>query len=381
MADGTSTVATMASNSFDHDAFADPMDFTIGGDDYAFDQGKEAARNNSNNNIGDMFSPFALTAPFPDFGYAQLQGAQTTLMQGQQEPAAPVVDIANLLRQYNQPTQQIEAGPSTLTTVAEEPLVSVKQEPTDDALMTIDETMRPSGISPAALFGGIGSASATTTPTQDLSALYQARATSEPFRSEDEDDAHEVVTPSEHPAAAHEARVGIVSASRNGSIAGVSAVKRSRETDNEEDSIRIKNKSTASTPFRELSVNHADDDSVDASGSRINLDQLKPLPLPSMFGGIKGKGGKKGGGLSSVVLEDPAEAGEDDDWRPTPEEYKKLSSKEKRQLRNKLSARAFRTRRKTYINELEDHIKDRDRLIDAIKGELMSSRSENDELK
>jgi hypothetical protein len=37
---------------------------------------------------------------------------------------------------------------------------------------------------------------------------------------------------------------------------------------------------------------------------------------------------------------------EDDDWRPTPEEYKKMSSKEKRQLRNKISARNFRVRRK-----------------------------------
>lgn len=37
---------------------------------------------------------------------------------------------------------------------------------------------------------------------------------------------------------------------------------------------------------------------------------------------------------------------EPDDWRPSPEEYKKMSSKEKRQLRNKISARNFRVRRK-----------------------------------
>ena len=36
----------------------------------------------------------------------------------------------------------------------------------------------------------------------------------------------------------------------------------------------------------------------------------------------------------------------DDDWRPSPEEYAKMSSKEKRQLRNKISARNFRVRRK-----------------------------------
>lgn len=36
----------------------------------------------------------------------------------------------------------------------------------------------------------------------------------------------------------------------------------------------------------------------------------------------------------------------EDDWRPTMEEYQKMSSKEKRQLRNKISARNFRVRRK-----------------------------------
>ncbi len=63
------------------------------------------------------------------------------------------------------------------------------------------------------------------------------------------------------------------------------------------------------------------------------------------------------------------------------EEYKNLSSKEKRQLRNKLSARAFRNRRKDYIGELEDHIKDRDRLIEAIRNELKNARGERDDLR
>ena len=34
---------------------------------------------------------------------------------------------------------------------------------------------------------------------------------------------------------------------------------------------------------------------------------------------------------------------EGDEWRPTPEEYKKLSSKEKRQLRNKIVSRFIRS--------------------------------------
>ncbi|KIO09578.1 hypothetical protein M404DRAFT_131737 [Pisolithus tinctorius Marx 270] len=54
-----------------------------------------------------------------------------------------------------------------------------------------------------------------------------------------------------------------------------------------------------------------------------------------------------------------------------------MSSKEKRQLRNKISARNFRVRRKEYITTLEGDIAERDRLIDAIRAELGSSKSEN----
>ena len=105
------------------------------------------------------------------------------------------------------------------------------------------------------------------------------------------------------------------------------------------------------------------------------------VPLPDIFSAGRGKGGKKGGGMSSVVRMDDEELDDDDDWRPSPEEYKKLSSKEKRQLRNKLSARAFRTRRKDYIGTLEAHIQDRDTVIDAMRSELVSSRSETQDLR
>lgn len=90
---------------------------------------------------------------------------------------------------------------------------------------------------------------------------------------------------------------------------------------------------------------------------------------------------------------------EPDDWRPTPEEYKKMSSKEKRQLRNKISARNFRVRRKgsylgptptppvlltsfvEYISTLEGDIAERDRLIDHIRTELLGTKSENTALR
>ncbi|KAM6492733.1 hypothetical protein JOM56_012457 [Amanita muscaria] len=65
------------------------------------------------------------------------------------------------------------------------------------------------------------------------------------------------------------------------------------------------------------------------------------------------------------------------DWRPAPEVLAKMSSKEKRQLRNKISARNFRVRRKEYITTLEGDIADRDRLLDAVRTELGSTQSEN----
>ncbi|KAJ6516513.1 hypothetical protein C8R45DRAFT_1059248 [Mycena sanguinolenta] len=74
------------------------------------------------------------------------------------------------------------------------------------------------------------------------------------------------------------------------------------------------------------------------------------------------------------------DADEDDlpaDWRPPPEVFQKMTSKEKRQLRNKISARNFRVRRKEYISTLEDNIAERDRLLSAIRSELGSTQSEN----
>lgn len=121
-----------------------------------------------------------------------------------------------------------------------------------------------------------------------------------------------------------------------------------------------------------------------STGSNVSdiddkIDKL--VPLSAIFSAGRGKGGKKGGGMSSVVRAEGEEIDDDESWRPSPEEYKKLSSKEKRQLRNKLSARAFRTRRKDYIGTLEAHIKDRDQVIDAIRDQLSASARENQDLR
>ncbi|KAM0752984.1 hypothetical protein T439DRAFT_323600 [Meredithblackwellia eburnea MCA 4105] len=71
------------------------------------------------------------------------------------------------------------------------------------------------------------------------------------------------------------------------------------------------------------------------------------------------------------------------DWtdKPDPESYKKLSSKEKRQLRNKISARNFRHRRKEYITTLEDEISSRDTIISQLRDEVGTMRVENKDLK
>ena len=60
----------------------------------------------------------------------------------------------------------------------------------------------------------------------------------------------------------------------------------------------------------------------------------------------------------------------------SPQEYNKLSSKEKRQLRNKISARAFRLRRKDYIEQLECQLQDRDEVINNLKLDLKNSKDE-----
>ncbi|KAF7968994.1 hypothetical protein HWV62_28728 [Athelia sp. TMB] len=141
------------------------------------------------------------------------------------------------------------------------------------------------------------------------------------------------------------------------------------------------------------SPEHADDEDEHS--------EPEPAPAPEKIAPVKvgGKGKARkgtvaGGGIRKAAIPEkerekdwelltraPGEAKvedrESDDWRPSPEEYKKMSSKEKRQLRNKISARNFRVRRKEYISTLEADISERDALISAIRSELGSSQSEN----
>lgn len=68
------------------------------------------------------------------------------------------------------------------------------------------------------------------------------------------------------------------------------------------------------------------------------------------------------------------------DLRPSLDEYNKLSSKEKRQLRNKISARNFRNRRKEYIGLLEEQLSERDSLIKSLQDQISNLRLENSQL-
>lgn len=86
--------------------------------------------------------------------------------------------------------------------------------------------------------------------------------------------------------------------------------------------------------------------------------------------------------LGSTHDDSPEPADDElDGLRPPLEEYKKLSSKEKRQLRNKISARNFRTRRKEYITLLEEQVTDRDSLIDKLRQQVSSLSLQNGQLK
>ncbi|KAI9655133.1 MAG: hypothetical protein M1821_005616 [Bathelium mastoideum] len=62
------------------------------------------------------------------------------------------------------------------------------------------------------------------------------------------------------------------------------------------------------------------------------------------------------------------------------EEGKKLSSKERRQLRNKVSARAFRHRRKEYITTLEDEIKGKNNALTDAVAENHRLKKENEQM-
>ena len=94
----------------------------------------------------------------------------------------------------------------------------------------------------------------------------------------------------------------------------------------------------------------SESDSEDESEPEPDEPVIKPVKVGGKGKARKGtvaSGGvaKRTAGTSAPKPQEKTKAA-DEDWRPSPEEYKKMSSKEKRQLRNKISARNFRVRRK-----------------------------------
>lgn len=80
-----------------------------------------------------------------------------------------------------------------------------------------------------------------------------------------------------------------------------------------------------------------------------DMDDMEEFLSPVKVGG-RGKNARRGtvasGGIKKFGGQAVRDGTDPDDWRPTVDEYKKMTSKEKRQLRNKISARNFRVRRK-----------------------------------
>ncbi|OTA65393.1 hypothetical protein K449DRAFT_267443 [Hypoxylon sp. EC38] len=92
-------------------------------------------------------------------------------------------------------------------------------------------------------------------------------------------------------------------------------------------------------------------------------DPIVEQKITQLLNSMRSKAGASpsDGGDSSPLLQLPRPKKEEDEMDEderllASEEGKKLSSKERRQLRNKVSARAFRSRRKEYITQLESEI-------------------------
>ncbi|GAN02221.1 hypothetical protein MAM1_0018c01662 [Mucor ambiguus] len=70
----------------------------------------------------------------------------------------------------------------------------------------------------------------------------------------------------------------------------------------------------------------------------------------------------------------------EDDMQHPNSSMKQMTSKERRQLRNKISARNFRVRRKEYITQLEEKVSDHEKTINDLKKENQKLRQANQEL-
>lgn len=67
-------------------------------------------------------------------------------------------------------------------------------------------------------------------------------------------------------------------------------------------------------------------------------------------------------------------------WGMPTESYRSLSARERKRVRNRISARTFRARRKEHLSVLETDLADRNSLVKAAQDEIKKLRDENTEL-
>ncbi|KAI4740602.1 hypothetical protein E4T50_08968 [Aureobasidium sp. EXF-12298] len=125
-------------------------------------------------------------------------------------------------------------------------------------------------------------------------------------------------------------------------------------------------------PNRSRASSYQSDPHTEESISRL-LNQMRQGSA-----GPSGKDDSANGMLPHVARMRKEEEDMDEDERLlNSEEGKKLSSKERRQLRNKVSARAFRSRRKEYISQLEGEVAMKAQEANDLRVENRSLQEEN----
>ncbi|KAK5128859.1 hypothetical protein LTR85_000192 [Meristemomyces frigidus] len=121
-------------------------------------------------------------------------------------------------------------------------------------------------------------------------------------------------------------------------------------------------------------ASHASEPHVEESISRL-LNQMRQNSGVSDMD----EGDSPGGLLPHIARMKKDEEEMDEDERLlASDEGKKLSSKERRQLRNKVSARAFRSRRKEYIGQLEGEVAMKAQEANGLRTENAALMQEND---
>jgi hypothetical protein len=115
---------------------------------------------------------------------------------------------------------------------------------------------------------------------------------------------------------------------------------------------------------------------VEESISRL-LSQMRQNSVASVDDEASTPTGSSGNG--SRIKKDEEDMDEDERLLAS-EEGKKLSSKERRQLRNKVSARAFRSRRKEYIGQLEGELGVKAQEVNELKTQNRQLMEENTRL-